>query len=40
VYGKKIEARDIVLKGAVPPPASAKMLLSELTKRSPHNISR
>ena len=40
VYGKKIEARDIVLKGAVAPPASAKMLLSELTKRSPHNVSR
>jgi lipid-binding SYLF domain-containing protein len=40
VYGKKIEARDIVLKGAVAPPASAKMLLSELTKKSPHNVSR
>jgi lipid-binding SYLF domain-containing protein len=40
VYGKKLEARDIVLKGAVAPPASAKMLLSELTKRSPHNVSR
>ncbi|HEY4742362.1 MAG: lipid-binding SYLF domain-containing protein [Candidatus Acidiferrales bacterium] len=40
VYGKKFEARDIVLKGAVAPPASAKILLSELTKRSPHNISR
>jgi len=37
VYGKKIEARDIVLKGAVPAPASASILISELTKRSPHN---
>jgi lipid-binding SYLF domain-containing protein len=39
VYGKKIEARDIVLKAAVPAPSSASILISELTKRSPHNTS-
>jgi SH3 domain-containing YSC84-like protein 1 len=39
VYGQKLAARDIVLKGAVPAPASASILLSELTKRSPHNVS-
>lgn len=39
VYGKKLEARDIVLKGVAPAPASASMLISELTKRSPRNDS-
>ena len=39
VYGQKIPARDIVLKAAVPPPASASILISELTKHSPHNAS-
>src|SRR5271170_6641797 len=39
VYGKKLEARDIVLKGAVLSPASASMLISVLTKRSPRNDS-
>ncbi|HXW17609.1 MAG TPA: lipid-binding SYLF domain-containing protein [Candidatus Acidoferrales bacterium] len=39
VYGQKLAARDIVLKGAVPAPASASILISELTKRSPHNVS-
>ncbi len=39
VYGKKIPARDIVLKGAVTPPEEAHKLLSVLDKRSPHNLS-
>jgi lipid-binding SYLF domain-containing protein len=39
IYGRKIDARDIVLKGAVPPPPSAKLLLSTLTKHSPKNLS-
>jgi lipid-binding SYLF domain-containing protein len=39
IYGKKIPARDIVLHGAVPPPASAKLLRSTLTKHSPKHRS-
>lgn len=39
VYGKKIPARDIVLKGAVTAPEEAHKLLSVLDKRSPHNVS-
>jgi SH3 domain-containing YSC84-like protein 1 len=35
VYKKDLTARDIVLKGAVPAPPSAKMLLDRLTKASP-----
>ncbi len=38
IYGKKIPARDIVLKQAVPPPPSAKLMLEVLEKHSPkHN---
>jgi len=40
VYGKKLEAKDIVLKGVVPPPASASILLTELAKRSPHTAGK
>src|SRR5271156_855226 len=39
IYGKKIDAKDIVLKGAVPPPPSAKLLLATLTQHSPKNHS-
>ncbi len=39
VYGKKISARDIVLHNAVPPPPSAKLLRSTLTKHSPKHRS-
>lgn len=39
LYGKGITAKDIVLKGAVHPPASAKLLLDTLNKRSPKNES-
>jgi SH3 domain-containing YSC84-like protein 1 len=39
VYGKKISAEDIVIKGAVPVPPAAQKLVSLLDKKSPKNIS-
>jgi lipid-binding SYLF domain-containing protein len=39
IYGKKIEATDIVLKGAVQAPASAQKIIATLTKFSPRNDS-
>lgn len=39
VYEKKLSAEDIVLKGAVPAPASAQTLIATLTKFSPRNDS-
>jgi lipid-binding SYLF domain-containing protein len=39
VYGKKISAIDIVLKGAVPTPPAAQKFVSLLQKRSPRNLS-
>jgi lipid-binding SYLF domain-containing protein len=39
LYGKEINAKDIVFKSAVRPPASAKLLLGTLNKRSPKNLS-
>lgn len=39
LYGKAIDAKDIVIKGAVQPPPSAKELLATLDKRSPKNKS-
>ncbi len=39
LYGKKIDATDIVLKGAVQAPASAQKLIATLTKFSPRNDS-
>lgn len=38
LYGKEIEAKDIVLHGAVRPPASANVLLSTLNKKSPKHV--
>src|SRR5271163_2233323 len=35
LYGKEVTAESIVFKGAVPAPESAKLLLAELTKKSP-----
>jgi lipid-binding SYLF domain-containing protein len=35
IYGKKIPSKDIELKGAVPPPSSAKLMLETLEKHSP-----
>ena len=39
IYGRKIDAKDVALKGAVPVPAAAKMLISTLNQRSPKNKS-
>jgi lipid-binding SYLF domain-containing protein len=40
IYGKKVPAKSIVLRGAVTPPASAKLLLSVLNEHSPKNLSK
>jgi len=40
LYGKKIEAKEIVLEGAVKAPASAEKLISTLDKASPVNKSK
>src|SRR5580658_5122398 len=37
IYGKKIAASDIVRKGAVPSPESARKMIDLLNKYSPHN---
>jgi SH3 domain-containing YSC84-like protein 1 len=39
IYGKKISAKDIVLKGAVGVPDSARLLIDTLQKHSPKNRS-
>jgi lipid-binding SYLF domain-containing protein len=39
IYGKKIEAKDIALHGAVPIPPSARMLINTLNQHSPKNLS-
>jgi SH3 domain-containing YSC84-like protein 1 len=39
LYGKELNAEDIILKGAVKPPAAASTLISVLNKRSPKNLS-
>lgn len=39
LYGKKVSAEDIVMKGAVPKPEAASLLLSTLTEHSPRNVS-
>lgn len=40
LYGKKIEAKEIVLEGAVKAPPSAEKLISTLDKASPANKSK
>jgi lipid-binding SYLF domain-containing protein len=37
LYGKKVAAKDIVLRKAVATPPSAKLLIATLTKHSPHH---
>ena len=37
IYGKKLEAKDIALHGAVPIPAAAKTLISTLNQHSPRH---
>ena len=39
VYGKAVEARDIVFKGAVAVPASAQKMVAYLNQKSPKNLS-
>ena len=39
LYGKKLEARDIVIKGVVETPAAASRLVSLLQTASPRNLS-
>ncbi|HWG57769.1 MAG TPA: lipid-binding SYLF domain-containing protein [Candidatus Acidoferrales bacterium] len=38
IYGKKIDARDIVLHGTVPVPPAAKTLIQTLNQHSPKNL--
>lgn len=40
LYGKEVSAKAIVFNKAVPAPASAKLLLRTLTKRSPKNLGK
>ncbi len=39
LYGRELEAREIILEGAVKTPAAAEKLISTLNKRSPKNRS-
>lgn len=39
IYGKKIDAKEIALHGAVPIPSSARTLISTLNQHSPKNAS-
>jgi lipid-binding SYLF domain-containing protein len=40
IYGKRVNAKDVVLHGTVPIPASARVLISTLNLHSPKNRSR
>src|SRR5579863_1302196 len=39
LYGKAIDAKDVALHGAVPIPASARVLINTLNQHSPKNLS-
>lgn len=39
LYGKNVSAKDIIVKGAVPKPEEASLLLSTLNEHSPQNVS-
>src|SRR5690242_4020082 len=39
LYGKKVEAEDIIFKGAAPVPASAQKMVGYLNKKTPKNLS-
>lgn len=39
LYGRKVEAQDIVFKGAVPVPAAAQKMVAYLNKKTPKNLS-
>ena len=40
LYGKKVEAKAVVFRKAVPMPPSAKLLIATLTKHSPHHAKK
>jgi lipid-binding SYLF domain-containing protein len=40
IYGKKIDAKEVALHGAVPIPDSARLLISTLNQHSPKNLSK
>ena len=40
IYGKKLDAKEIVLHNVVPVPPSAKLLIDTLTQHSPKNLSK
>lgn len=40
IYGKKLDAKDIALHGAVPIPQAARLLISTLNQHSPKNLSK
>lgn len=40
IYGRKLNAKDIVLHGAVPIPHSARLLIATLNQHSPKNLSK
>ncbi|HWF37064.1 MAG TPA: lipid-binding SYLF domain-containing protein [Candidatus Acidoferrales bacterium] len=40
IYGKKLDAEEIVLHNAVPVPPSAKLLIDTLKQHSPKNLSK
>lgn len=40
IYGRKIDAKEIVLHGVVPVPPSAKLLVSTLNQHTPKNLSK
>ena len=39
IYGRKLPAKDIALRGAVPVPSSAHLLIETLNQHSPKNLS-
>jgi lipid-binding SYLF domain-containing protein len=39
IYGKRVEAEEIVFKGAVAVPPAARKLVTTLNKRTPKNMS-
>jgi lipid-binding SYLF domain-containing protein len=39
LYGKKVEAKDIIFKGVVPVPAAAQKMVAYLNKKTPKNLS-
>jgi len=40
IYGKKLDAKEIALHGAVPIPDAARLLISTLNQHSPKNLSK